>query len=616
MMKNTLALCLLLLAGNLSASSAYGVCNHLNRGEYYRDREALCALMQKLGIDNSRADLDWSQIETPDGRLDFSIWDNVIDCAQRYGIEMIAILGGDTPKRYVPIYKHPIPFLRYVREAARHFKGRIVNWEVINEANYEPFWGETPVSAEEYAKLLKAVYPVLKSENPDCRVLFSGLAGAPAEYLNTALESGAGKFFDVMNIHPYTWSSFPECSLTGSIREIRRTLDRHGFRNKPIWISEIGYSSSSEKCNEEFKAAAIAVALAKLGFVPERTTIGYIADSATNYYTVTPVWGLDNLIPTYRQRQELTLEELKTLQVNRCPVVVLSPEESFPMSRKQALLAYLKRGGTLILPQGLPFYFDSETGKQVNARYMPDFHLGWTAWWTSNVPKKAERYEAGEEFPDLKLAPDGEVIRVFTPGNLRKGDRMLPLLYAVSGDRRVPVAALYQFDSDLKGNIITLGTTGTQTAISERNQAELLPRMLLLARAAGAEKVFKYNFRSQEQNNGRESHFGIVRKNMEVKPNGRAYQTLITLSKEGSCPVITRKGRCHLAKWSLPDGSRIMAIWTVFGEQEMQFRVTDGGSVQAFDLFGSPVQIDPNRFTVKSGITYLKGNRNFDLQFR
>ena len=613
-MKYSLALCLLWLTGELCASSAYGVCNHLNRGEYYRDREALCALMQKLGIDNARADLDWSQVETQDGRWDFSRWDEVVDSADRHGVDMTAILGGNTPKKYVPIYKHPVPFLRYVKEAARHFKGRIVNWEVINEANYEPFWGETPVSAAEYAKLLKAVYPVLKSENPDCRVLFSGLAGAPAGYLDTALKGGAGDFFDVMNIHPYTWSSFPECGVTGAVREIRQTLDRHGFRDKPIWVTEIGYSSSSEKRNEKFKSAAIAVALEKLGLAPERTVIGYIADTAANYYTATPVCGLDDLIPAYRQRKVLTLEELNTLPVNRCPAVVLSPEESFPMSRRKVLLAYLKRGGTLILPQGLPFYFDSETGKQVNARYMPEFHLGWTAWWISNVPKLAERYEAGEEFASLNPVPDREVIRVFTPVNLRKGDRMLPLLYAVSGNRRVPVAALYRFNSDLKGNIITLGTTGTQTAISEQSQAELLPRTLLLARAAGAEKVFKYNFRSQEHNNGRESHFGVVRRNMEINPNGYAYRVLIALSKGGTAPVISRNGRVHLAKWSLPDGSRIAAVWTVFGEQETRFRVS-GVPIQAFDLFGSSVQIDPNRFTVKPGITYLKGDRNFDLQF-
>lgn len=615
MMKHLTIFLSCLFAGTLAASSQYGVCAHLNRGEYYSDAEALCALMERLGIDNARADLDWTQVEPQEGRWDFSRWDRVLEYASRHGIEMTAILGGDTAKKNIPIYRHREAFLRYVEKSAGYFKGKIHNWEVVNEANYEPFWGESPVDAAKYAELLQATYPVLKKADPDNVVLFSGLSGAPTAYVRKALQAGAGDSFDVMNIHPYTWYAFPESGLAGSIRGIRAALDEAGLRNKPIWITEIGYSSSSEKKNETFKGEAIAAALKKLGMSPEKTTVCYLADPKNNYYTATPCYSLDALIPDYRKRRGITLSDLEQLSVERFPVVLLPPSEGFPMTRRNGLLSYLKRGGTVILPMGLPFYFDlSDNGKQVNAEYMPEFHLGWKTWWTSDAPKTAVRYEAGEEFPELRAIPDNNVIRIFAPNNLKPGDRMLPLLYAVRDNRRFPVAALYRFDSDLKGNIITLGTTGDLTALSETVQAELLPRTLLIARSAGAEKVFKYNFRSQEHNDGRESHFGIVRKDMELKPSGHAFQTLIRLSRNGGPPTLQRRGVVHLAKWTMPDGSRVAAVWTIFGEEKIKCSVT-GTITEAVDFLGNAIKINPKDFTVGPGILYLKGGADFDLRF-
>ncbi|MPN32180.1 hypothetical protein SDC9_179656 [bioreactor metagenome] len=142
-----------------------------------------------------------------------------------------------------------------------------------------------------------------------------------------------------------------------------------------------------------------------------------------------------------------------------------------------------------------------------------------------------------------------------------------------------------------------------------------MPRTLLIARSEGVEKVFKYNFRSQEHNDGRESHFGVVRKNMELKPSGIAFQTLIRLSQSGSVPTLERRGAVHLAKWSMPDGSRVAAVWTIFGEAEIEFKVT-GEATEAIDLLGNAAKIIPGRFTAGPGIVYLKGNADFNLEFR
>ena len=70
------------------------------------------------------------------------------------------------------------------------------------------------------------------------------------------------------------------------------------------------------------------------------------------------------------------------------------------------VIAYVKRGGTLLLPSGLPFYKDFQMdgrgggrSVQVNDKYLADLHISWEAHWTGKgVPEQEKRQKTASRF--------------------------------------------------------------------------------------------------------------------------------------------------------------------------------------------------------------------------
>lgn len=608
----------LLFSFGLQASedcSPWGICAHVNRDHEYGKIAEMFKVTREIGVRHMRTDLDWDQVSPSPGHWDFSRWQRVVELAEEHNVAMTAILGGNIPTRTSPPFRHLDAFLAYVERSAKTFKGRIVHWEVINEANLQQFWKEK-VDAKDYATLLKATAPILRKIDPENRILFTGLAGTSPTFIRTALDHGAAEAFDIMNIHPYQWQDYPEVKLYRQIKEVRELLDRNGAADKEIWITEIGYSTAPDDKNFHYKRSAIAAALHHLGLDPKETVIGMIEDAHFNYCTQTTNFDFDDLIPDAGKRKKMSIAQIDKLSVEECPVIVLAPTESFPMSERERLLHYLRRGGTLILGAGFPFYFDLQTEKtvEVGAKYASEFHIAWKAWWTSDVPKAALSYESGEEFPELQAEPDDSVLRVFSDHHLKKGDRMIPLLYGRGKTERYPVSVIYRFNSDLKGNLIALGSPGDRECVAEEVQGRLLPRTMLLARSAGANKTFIYNLRSTEADRYREAHFGIVRRDLQEKPAAATYRTLIRYAPGEERPELIRNGAIHMARWSRSDGKRCAAVWVPFGETKTAPQMT-GRIHEISDSHGRAKQFDPVSFTVTDDVTYFLGDGDFTLDF-
>ena len=142
-------------------------------------------------------------------------------------------------------------------------------------------------------------------------------------------------------------------------------------------------------------------------------------------------------------------------------------------------------------------------------------------------------------------------------------------------------------------------------------QAELLPRTCLVSLSAGVEKFFWYSFRSTEAAAGRESHFGIVRRDLTPKPAYHAYATLIRhLPNYSSRPRISSYGDLHLATWRKPDGTPVHAIWTARSKQLVTLQLS-GIPTVATDYLGRSQSFVPERgqlyLNVSPRIQYLEG---------
>jgi hypothetical protein len=140
------------------------------------------------------------------------------------------------------------PWARFVGAAVNRYRpgghagANVRHWEIWNEPDLCHFWSGTP---QEFARLLKVAYIVIKWIDPEAFVVFGGLAhfenGQWLDIMLDALDADAlseqyNGFFDAAGSHHYSLS-YVGYQYT---RKVRSALDRRGWTDKPIWITESG----------------------------------------------------------------------------------------------------------------------------------------------------------------------------------------------------------------------------------------------------------------------------------------------------------------------------------------------------------------------------------------
>jgi hypothetical protein len=157
---------------------------------------------------------------------------------------------------------NPGDYARFIGALARRFAGRVAAWEIWNEEDASLWWAGGPDPAA-YTDLLKAAYPAVKQADSKATVVLGGLTGNNYEYLSQLYAHGAKGSFDAVGVHTDTI-----CSVVSPYEILRngRTDQRInrwaflGYRtvhevmlangdNSPIWMTELGWSTSTQVCN-------------------------------------------------------------------------------------------------------------------------------------------------------------------------------------------------------------------------------------------------------------------------------------------------------------------------------------------------------------------------------
>ena len=550
--------------------SPYGVVAHLSRWEF-DDALREFELMKAAGIKSFRCDFDWSAVERNRGEFDFSKWDRIIAMSEASGIEPLPIFPGAVPRFADPLPLHPDEASESAARIVPHFKGKIKYWEITNEPNHPSFWKGAKPDGKAYAELLAKISASIRKADPDAKILFAGVAGVPLEYIEAAFAAGAGKHFDIMNVHPYSWMQIQEDVFAKKIDALKALMAKYGIADKPIWITEIGYSSATAAPSVTLYVAR---ALKMLGL--ESAPAAYISDDKYAYYSEGTYGALDQILPDPRKKKRVGFDKLAGLSPEKYPVLYIPPTESFPRKYLPALLEYVGNGGTLVTAGGMPFYYDLEispNGEVRRSRVGADgaemLHISTlrtsekeTAPYLSDerhfigTLKKLESAEGFEDIPaDAHFKP-----YFLTAEKLGENDKMIPIAYGFLGDKKLPVAAIYKLGGAFKGNVIVV-LPPTDAVATEEMQARMLARTYMLSRAAGIERIYKYCLRDNERDYTRESHFGIVRKDLSPKPAYAAYKTFVEMLG-GATPKIVEKNGVHLASWKNADGAPAYAIWT------------------------------------------------------
>lgn len=260
-----------------AAATTVGVQPSITWGIPRVDVEREISQMKDLGVRWVRLDVNWRNLQ-PDSKGRYSeFWltelDNAVQRARAEGFEVLLLMSAQVPywasadpgkrldaaenRSWNPQWR-PQSFQDYADFAAfvarRYAPLGVHHYEVFNEPNLEFNWPSGPDPAE-YAAMLRAVYPAVHAADPAAVVMTAGLFQNDRDFLQGLYAAGARGYFDAVATHMYPWYPPGQCvrdasgrrsrnSLCG-IDEIRATMVANGDQSKPVFLTEIGYSTST-----------------------------------------------------------------------------------------------------------------------------------------------------------------------------------------------------------------------------------------------------------------------------------------------------------------------------------------------------------------------------------
>ncbi|MEN8098136.1 MAG: hypothetical protein ABFQ89_03600 [Chloroflexota bacterium] len=267
-----------------NANIAYADVNPFGINTFLQDevevtkRERQVSMIADAGFHWIRQEFQWEDIEIhgkgdfsdrrnfPEGIDSWAKYDNIVDLAGQYGLEIIARLSnppawsrvnGDDDGAMAPP-DDLADYEDFVSAVVDRYQGRITFFQVWNEPNIYPEWGERNVDPEGYTELLCRAYDAIKTANPDAVVLSGALAPTlelsgrnmnDLVFLQRMYDAGAKDCFDILTMQGYGLWSGPtdKRQKPTSINYARNVLVRdlmvqNGDENKSIWISEMNWN--------------------------------------------------------------------------------------------------------------------------------------------------------------------------------------------------------------------------------------------------------------------------------------------------------------------------------------------------------------------------------------
>ncbi|MDX1412815.1 MAG: cellulase family glycosylhydrolase [Candidatus Promineifilaceae bacterium] len=274
---------------NFQDVSPYGVNTFLQQEVEPEKRAQSLEMAKEAGFKFIRQEFQWEDIEIhekgdfvdrrndPDGIDAWAKYDNIVDLAEAYDIDIIARLSNP------PSWSRALSdeeagalappddfqdFGDFTAAVADRYKGRIRYYQVWNEPNGNEEWGLGHVDPEAYTELLCLAYKEIKSVDPEAVVLAGALTPTLAMdgrnvndliFLQRMYNAGAAECFDIMSAQGYgLWSGASDQRLKPTVINyphnllLRDLMVRNNDAHKPIWISELGWNVVPEGIEARF----------------------------------------------------------------------------------------------------------------------------------------------------------------------------------------------------------------------------------------------------------------------------------------------------------------------------------------------------------------------------
>jgi len=263
----------------------YGVNTFLEQEAEVAKVERSLELIRDAGFCWIRQEFPWEDIEISakgdywDHKWDIDAWakyDRIVDLAERYDIEIIArldrppawsrVVGSAEGWTMAPPDNYD-DFGDFVYAVVSRYKGRIKYYQIWNEPNIYPEWGDQATDPAAYTKLLQIAYRRAKEADPNCVIIAAALAQTTEEtpmiyqprnlsdltYLEMMYQAGARGSFDIMGAMVYGLWTGPADQRTSRDRAnyarvqlLREIMVRNDDAAVPIWASEVGWNAQPE----------------------------------------------------------------------------------------------------------------------------------------------------------------------------------------------------------------------------------------------------------------------------------------------------------------------------------------------------------------------------------
>jgi hypothetical protein len=223
--------------------------------------------MKDSGVTTLRAPFYWHHIQpTEDGPPDFSETDPLVEAVARADIELLPIavrtpawaarhpkLDNSPPegtKAYADFLRLLIarygPDGSFWEERDDLPKRPLRAWQLWNEPDHLHYWSDQPYQRD-YVELSRAARDAIKDEDPGALVVMGGFADRSWDSIKSVYDAGAKGVFDVVAIHPYTYEVRNVLKI---VEFARQTLRKAGDGERPLWLTEVTWSSGKRPGHE------------------------------------------------------------------------------------------------------------------------------------------------------------------------------------------------------------------------------------------------------------------------------------------------------------------------------------------------------------------------------
>jgi len=251
------------------ADVPYGINTFLQQEVEGAKIEAMLRMISEAGFVWLRQEFPWEDLETEGrGRFEWAKYDRLVDLTAAQGLRLLVRLSNppDWSRADAAAGDLAPPddfqdFVNYAVAVAERYRGRITHYQVWNEPNIYPEWGNHFVEPARYTELLCRTYAALKRVDPDIVVVNAALAPTVSLdgyygfsdliFLQEIYDHGGGGCFDVLSAQGYGLFSGPtdrrlRATSVNVGRHIyyRDIMVRNGDAHKPIWLSEAAWNAT------------------------------------------------------------------------------------------------------------------------------------------------------------------------------------------------------------------------------------------------------------------------------------------------------------------------------------------------------------------------------------